>query len=244
MSKRQLIPDYDEIAAFLEHDLPKNMNMIYFMEDNHIHSLERTGDSVLMRGDSDHRWVYISSPDEKELATVASHLGAEDRYLAIIEDWMIPTITGHRDIVWQLTTMKMVLAPEVRLPQTAVHHISPLSVDDAYTIMANSHYGAFTSAAYLQERINRGPSGGIRMDGKLVAWILTHDDGAIGTLHVLDDFRRQGFALDLLRFLSQEVRDAGRLPFAQIEEDNVKSLNLVSKLGYTKDRRVHWFKVE
>jgi len=78
------------IKRFLKKDIIRNLNMLYFMEDNPVHSLERTDDSVLMRGTSDHRWVYISSPDEQELLFLSARLTGEDRYFAVIEDWMHP----------------------------------------------------------------------------------------------------------------------------------------------------------
>ena len=57
----------EKIIAFLQQDVIKNMNMLYFMENNPVHHLERIGDSVILRGQSDQRWVYISSPNEQEL---------------------------------------------------------------------------------------------------------------------------------------------------------------------------------
>ena len=42
-----------------------------------------------------------------------------------------------------------------------------------------------------------GPSAGIRDSGKLVAWLMTQDDGSIGVLHVLDDYRGSGYAYRL-----------------------------------------------
>ena len=99
------------IIAFLKQDIIKNINLIYFMETNPVTSLERFGDTVLMRGESDHPWVYIS-------------------------------------------------------------------------------------------------------------------------------------AHDLMLYMIKKVRRDGKIPFAQVEGDNTKSMNLVRKFGFQKDRQVHWLELE
>ncbi|KAB2849155.1 MAG: GNAT family N-acetyltransferase [Ignavibacterium sp.] len=78
---------------------------------------------------------------------------------------------------------------------------------------------------------------------KLVAWGLTHDDGALGSLHVLDDYRKKGYGREILLSLIHQNRKLGRISFAQIEEKNQKAINLVEQLGFVKDRLVNWIKL-
>ena len=54
------------------------------MENNPVHRLERLGNSVVLRGESDQRWVYISSPNEQELHAVVSTLTTDDKYFAVV----------------------------------------------------------------------------------------------------------------------------------------------------------------
>jgi hypothetical protein len=42
----------------------------------------------------------------------------------------------------------------------------------------------------------------------------------------------------------EEKRQEGTIPFVHIEETNIKSMNLAIKLGFRKDRRVHWFEIQ
>ena len=69
------------VISFLKKDEIKNINMLNFMESYPVMSLERIGNSVLLRGVSDCQWVYVSSPDEGELKNVAEKLTEEDRAL-------------------------------------------------------------------------------------------------------------------------------------------------------------------
>jgi 8-oxo-dGTP diphosphatase len=43
--------------------------------------------------------------------------------------------------------------------------------------------------------------------------------------------------------LSQQLRMQGKVPFVHIEEENVKSTRLAMKLGFQRDRRVHWLEL-
>jgi 8-oxo-dGTP diphosphatase len=73
---------------------------------------------------------------------------------------------------------------------------------------------------------------------------MTQDDGSIGLLHVLEQHRKKGYAYDLTVYLVERIRAAGRIPFVHIEETNTKSMALALKLGFRKDRRLRWFKIE
>jgi 8-oxo-dGTP diphosphatase len=232
------------IVTFLKQDEIKHLNMLYFMENNPVHSLERIDSSVILRGDSDHRWVYISSPNEEELKAVAQTLTPEDRFFAVIEDWMLPVLTHNKTLVWQLSTMKLVLPDHVTFPQTPHVRISSLSVSDAQYLYDHSLYQEFTSPDYIRERIQKGPSAGIHEGGQLVAWAMTQDDSAIGFLHVLDAYRRKGYGYELTVYLIHQLRQQGKVPFVHIEGANSKSIGLATKMGFQPDRRVHWFEVQ
>jgi 8-oxo-dGTP diphosphatase len=234
----------ESIVSFLKQDELKNMNMLYFMENNPIHSLERIGDSVLLRGKSDQRWVYISTPDEQQLNKVLRLLNEDDKYFAVVEDWMLPLLTEGKTILWQMSTMKLVLPDHVKLGETDDSRIAPLSIDDAQYVYDNSLYQGAITPDYVRNRIKNGPSAGIRESGKLVGWAMTHDDLALGLLHVLDDYRRRGYASALTAFLIRLMRNQGKIPFAHIEENNFKSMALAMKSGFRQDRRVHWLKIQ
>lgn len=231
------------IISFLKQDQIKNMNMIHFMENNRIHSLERIGDSVLLRGESDCQWVYISSPNEDELSTVIDRLTEDDRHFALVEDWMLPQLLKDQMPVWQLSTMKLVLHKYAKIPSVSRYPIAPLTVDDARYVYENSEYQSVTSPEYIHERIRQGPSAGISVAGELVAWTMTHDDGAVGFLHVLEAHRRKGYSYALTLYMCHKLRVQGKMPYVHIEETNTRSMNLATKVGFVKDRRVHWFEI-
>jgi predicted GNAT family acetyltransferase len=74
----------------------------------------------------------------------------------------------------------------------------------------------------------------------LVAWAVTHDDGSLGMIYVLDDYRRHGYAKDITISMVEKTRRLGRYPFVHIIKDNEKSLNLAQGLGFEKVSSVVW----
>ena len=238
------IENREDILLFLKQDKIKNMNMIYFMEEYPVHSLERIDGSVLLRGESDRHWVYISSSEDRELRRVIARLTKEDRWFAAIEDSILPAIVRDRALAWRLSAMKLILPKEVAFSPAPRTRISPLSLEDVPHIYGSSFYKALTSPGYIRERITRGPSAGVYESGKLVAWVMTHDDASIGVMNVLEPYRRKGYAYDLTVYLIQQIRSQGKIPYVHVEETNLKSLDLAHKVGFREDRRLHWFEIK
>lgn len=228
-----------EVLTELRQHPLRNMNMINFIKQYPIHSVDRVGNSILIRGTSDKKWIYISSDNVTEFKQLIGCLN-DDHYFAIIEEWMMPFLLEEKDLVWKLSCMKLYFPENVEIPEIK-HDICDLRKEDADYIFNHSKYKEYTSVEYIQERIYLGPALGIVRDEKLVAWLMTHDDGAMGFLHVLPEYRRNGFAADLTYELIRRLRAKGDIPFVHIEDTNTKSMNLACKMGFIRDRLIHWF---
>lgn len=232
-----------EITEFLIENKIDNINIINFIENYPIHHIEKIGGSVLVKGTSDRNWIYISSKSEEELKIIKSTLNNNDKNFAVIEEWMIPILTKGNNIKWNLSTMKLILFNEINIVETK-HSMSQLAINDAEFIYNNSHYKDFLSIEYIIERIKNGLSSCIRYLDKPIAWGITQDDGAMGFLHVLPEYRKRGYARAVTIDLIKKVRDKNKLPFVHIEEGNEKSMRLAMSLGFKKDKIVSWFETE
>lgn len=231
----------NELVKYLSKDQDKNVNMINFVRTYPINMIKMVGESVLARGKSDENWIYISSSSNIELNELVSKLDDNDKYFAVIEDWMLPILTQGKEVEWKLSCMKYIFPKNIKLPRNNCKVIK-LSVDDVQYIYDNYEYKKYTSLEYIAERIVKDISFGIIEDNKLAGWIMIHDDGAIGLLNVLPAFRKKGYGYELILAMIKEVRKIDKISFLHIEEDNIKSTNLALKIGFEKDRRVHWLK--
>lgn len=234
-------PDLTETIHRLLKDEITNMSIIGFVSDNPVTAVLREGESVLIKGLSDEEWIYIYSKDESELKKLLDRLEKNDIYFASVEDWMIPVINETKNFEWTLSTIRWYLPDNVEISDNKIKTF-PLSTEHIGFIISQSNYKQFLTPRYIEDRINKSISACLYDDNKLVAWGLTHDDGAIGSLNVLDDYRGKKYGTEIVLSLIHQCRELGRIPFAQIEETNEKAIKLVSKLGFVKDRRVTWIK--
>jgi 8-oxo-dGTP diphosphatase len=200
------------------------------------------GDTIRVRGKSDHDWNYISSNSKDEFQSLLGELNNE-KYFAILEDWMVPMVEAEGALDWKLSCIKFSYPESKKIPVIDAP-ITPLSIEDADWIFRSGKYATYTSTLYIREMIQKGPAIGIRQDGLLVAWVMTHDDGAIGFLHVLPEYRNRGYAIALTCEMIRRVKRVGKIPFVHIEEENFSSIRLAKKLGFEEERKVHWVKLK
>jgi len=232
--------DLIKLKEYLKKDFLSNISIIGFIENNPITEVVEINNSYLIKGTSDVEWVYVVCSNENDLRTLLKK-SASTTYFASVEDWMIPVITEKRKIEWILTTMRYYLPDDVEVPENKLEVI-PLTTDYIDFIISQSNYKQFLTSAYVEERITKSISAAILKKDKLVAWGLTHDNGALGSLHVLDEYRKKGYGKEILISLIHQNRKPGKLSFAQIEKKNLKATNLIEQLGFVKDRRVSWVK--
>lgn len=232
-----------EALELLKKERVKNISIINFITDYRVNRIERVGDSLLIRGTSDHDWVFFSSSSEHELIKLIAMLTPQDEYFSVIEDWMMPYIVKKKEVLWKLSCVKLYFPDELDAAEPR-NTIAELTGDMAEYIFNNSKYKDYVSVEYIVDRIEKGTALGIFDGSKLVAWLLTHDDGAMGFLHVLGGYRGRGYAHDLTYTMIKALRAKGQLPFVQIEESNAHSMGLSQKLGFRRDCIINWFQVK
>jgi len=117
-------------------------------------------------------------------------------------------------------------APETR--RTLV--IRPPDEADFEAVAQTYH---IVDRAQLLENFRSGEFFGGYRDGAFVGYIGLHPEGSMGMLHVFDEYRRQGFAMELYAFLIARQLRLGRIPYGQVFQDNAASLALQRRFGLT-----------
>ena len=233
----------ESAIRILEQNRPKNISIINFIKSNKIFSVDIIGNSVLVKGESDRRWAYISCKDKDELLIITTKLNKDDDHFASIDDWMYPIITEGKDIIWDLCMIQFYLPDDIRLPSPNFNTI-PLTEKDAQIVFNNSEYKEYISIEYVKYCIRKGISAGLYENNKLVSWAITQDDGAIGFLHTLYEYRRKGYGYSVTLSMIEKVRNYGGLPFANVLPTNKRSINLLLKLGFKESKKIHWFQIK
>jgi 8-oxo-dGTP diphosphatase len=217
-----------------------------FIEGNPFLGYVQEGNAFLFRGDSDGPWVYFVADSPEEFKALLSHLTPMDKQFALVEDYMMPDLICRGEIANDMRCMRLVLPDHVMIdhevPDGVV--IRPLMVADVPYMYANYIYADSASSAYFEMRVKQGVSFGVEVQGQLVGWVLTHDDGALGMLHVMEAFRGHGYADVLTRHLCLALRAKGILPHLAIKLENFASMGLARKIGFVEDRVIHWLQMK
>jgi 8-oxo-dGTP diphosphatase len=235
--------DKNSLVNKLRRNETYNLSIIGYIMENELKRLLTIDNSILAQGIGGEKWIYLYCNDENELFKLIENLNADDKYFGAIDEWQIPVIAKNREIDWLINAYQYHLPDEEELPENRVE-IHKLATEDSPYIIRQSIYKDMLSIEYLNERIERSVSAGIYESGKLVAWALTHDDSSLGSMHVLKDYRRKGYASEITISLVKQCRAIGKIPFLQCEDKNVAAQRLVESLGFVKDRNVSWLKLK
>jgi len=156
-------------------------------------------------------------------------------YRLILKRWRGPD-AGRR--AWHNHCYMYVLRPG-RLVIDRTHRASRLRPSDAPVIARSWPHGR--SPDRILGRIRSGPGCCVRRGGELAAWALTHDDGSMGFLHVVEKYRGQGMARTLTTALSERMLRLGLQPFVYILTPNKPSTRLTAGMGFSRAGRLSWF---
>ena len=231
------------LKSFLNSNTNRNIAILGFFSNYPVKNYFIEQKSSIIFGESDHLWAHISSSSASELSPLLTKYHGITKYYFSVEDWMIPLILKYGEADWILTTKRYVLDLTV---DTDSPKIKIEIIDKAFvpTILENSDYKDFISVEYITDRIEKDISAGITINNKLVAWGFTHDDGALGFLHVLEEHRKKGYGIDILLALIQMRKKENKPIFGNIVPNNIASSKLIMKLGFTLDRKVSWIKLK
>lgn len=90
-----------------------------------------------------------------------------------------------------------------------------------------------TDFTYIENRLEQKSLWAGIGNGQITGFIGIHDEGSIGMLYVLPEFRKQGYAQELLAWMTHHYLLENKIPYSQISKDNMASIKLHKKVGYT-----------
>ncbi len=220
-------------------DPKRNINMINFISNYGIDFLYQSNTAIMISGFSDKQWVYIDAETKSDFNKIVDKL-MEFEYFAVFNDNQYKWLSEIMELEVMLSCKKYIFPKDIELEESNLVSV----IDESYTqyIFDNYEYREFVDIDYLKNQIKNNLALGIFDNEKLVAWIMTHDDGAMGFLTVLPNYRNRGYATLLSNAYIKHLREKGVIPFIHIEEHNIKSLNLAKKCGFKYYGNVHWIK--
>ena len=107
------------------------------------------------------------------------------------------------------------------------------NIDESCLDFISAHYNdGENSKEYVKSRLASGAVYGAFIDNHIAGFIGTHEEGAIGMLDILKEYRRMGIGQKLLGFMTDKFLSEKKIPFSQIMAGNEASYQLHKKLDY------------
>jgi len=155
-------------------------------------------------------------------------------FVHLTEDWMGPMAESRAD---HLELNRYWL---FRLdPHDFVDHETggALRLGEEWASLVARHWSpGWDATAYIRSRIAAGPALAVFDGATPVAWVLTHAEtptvSVIGFIHVLEPYRRRGYALALTSAIVKDILLRGKTPALHVRSENSASLDLVRKVGF------------
>ena len=117
--------------------------------------------------------------------------------------------------------------------------VRQLGLSDLLFVLENYHHPG-AKEKHIKERLNDYMIGAF-INGRCTGFAGIHEEGAMGLLEVLPDFRRQGIAEVLESHLINWCLQSGRLPYCHVLTNNTASISLQNKLKLTFDNKpLYW----
>ena len=228
-NRRREVIDAGKAAAYLSKDPLLHMDMLECIRRGEAGLLYASGEGVLLRHTA--CGVVMMSAAAEEAA--AEMLGLLDRAELLVahQEFYLSAVKSRLGISSMTPCLQAVYPARRPLPERGGVEIRRLG--EEYLSFLQEHYSHADGSDYLRGRLAAGVVFGAFENGCLAGFIGIHEEGAMGMLEVLPEYRRRGVAASLAAFLVNRLLEQGKVPYSHIIVGNSVSLSLHRKLGFT-----------
>lgn len=216
-----------------------NLCLNGFSRNYPIISITQFPNATVYLGCSDRVWAFIDGEINPSVRKFI--LKQKIKYIAGIKSLQKNTLMQEYSVEWLFSSIRYSNPPLLKSPEKICNK---LYVSDAEFLFQHSRYTEYSSLDYIRMQIRGFPSAGIRIENKLVAWGLIHDDDSIGFVNVIPEYRKNGFAKEITKTLVYKQQQKKRMPFLHVEPDNQAAINLFNQLGFQRNEEIYWIKLK
>jgi hypothetical protein len=234
------------VRRFLERDAVATLNLVGILENEPQVEVfvddEDDPKGVLVKGP----WFwYVHTEDEAFLEDLFQVMLAKDGFYQFSGVWkpLADRIKARFPLVWDAPCDIYCLPDGWQIPPPEASSAASVDIRDAETIDEHYAYRHSGSLEKIRKCILHRPSSAIYVDGRIVCWLLVHEDNSLGIMYTLEEHRRKGHALEVSLDLVRKQLAAGRTPYLQIRDDNDMSPGLALKCGFVPQGQCAWFGV-
>lgn len=218
-----------------------NVDMIECIRRGGVNILFASSDGVLIQDESSE--IYMISAHNIDVAKKMIDLIPLDAEIIVVhQDFYCKLIEDRVNLrlkmacyysTWMKKSLIRILKSEVEVK---------LLTEENLNMVANNYSSIdLVGKEYIEERIESGNMLGAFIDNSLCGFIGNHEEGSIGLLEVLKEYRGKGIATILQAEATNKALKDGRIPYGEVKDENEKSLGLQRKLGFEISKnKIYW----
>lgn len=227
-----------QAQKLLEKDLIRNYCVLEMMKGAQDIDIDILNESAFIRLNNQESFVMLSASTREDGENlIKRNLKSNDKAFYTIGEW--PILTEGKDVNYLSQCVQLYLPESVPVTEDD-EGIIPLTEEMAPYIHERYDHKHILSQDYIRDRIRSGPAFGIMDQGILAGWVMTHEEGTMGVLTVLPEYRRKGYAQKLNAALVRNLRELGKPCLVHIIKGNAASLSLSKKSGMVYSCDVNW----
>ena len=182
----------------------------------------------------------ISAKSEEALDKICDAIGERPRLVVLHQQELEPALQSRYGYSGTMACYQCAYLAKDRLEERVSEGIalSPIPMTELDFVVEN--YGHISDGKYIASRIEEGMLGAF-CGKELAGFIGSHEEGTIGLLHILPEYRRRGLGYSLEAAMINLMLDKGWVPHVHIVTTNEASIQLQEKLGMAfSDKTLTW----
>lgn len=233
----------ESIKRFLEKEPIYNLNIIGVIEnvstvEIYVDNIE-SPKGVLVRKEY---FNYIYTTEDSFIDEVLEELFKDGFYgFSGVERSIAEKIRSRYQLGWE-SRCALYYLPEENLDLTLIKNpVSDIKLEDAEIVDKHYTYRHPGSLEIIRNDIKNRPSSAVYVNGEIACWVLVHDDDSMGIMYTKEEYRKNGYAVDVSVDLASKILKNGKVPFLQIVQGNSMSPGLANKCGFLQYGYSDWF---
>lgn len=218
-----------------------HIDMIELINRGRARIVYRDAKELLLRDMVSGIYFHTRMADVSTEWNLPQELGKDERIecIAIHQREMVPFMEKYFHLKTDMECMQGAYTRKEKLPVRGLYGpdgrgengFSIRVLSEEFIPFVTEHYSEIGTEEYVTDRIRHGAVYGAFYDEKIVGFIADHEEGSIGMLYVLPEYRKRHVAMALETYCMNLAIERGEIPYGQIVLGNKPSISLQEKMG-------------
>lgn len=234
----------DKVKKILEEDIITNLNIFGIIENSKeakicVDDIENPSGVFVNNG----YFNYIYTKNEEFTDKIIEHILKNRGYygFSALKSEIADRIKGKFEVDWESVCSLYYYKDKSVDTGKIKSNVMPVKIEDDYVINEYYTFKDDESIHGIRDSIYNRHNSCVYQNGKIASWLLLHDDNSMGPMFTKEEFRKEGFAIDVTLDVIDKLLKDNKIPFLHIIKDNEASHKLAKKCGFEEHGTVKWF---